>query len=49
MPKTIVNHVTFDNVAHTDAHATEEGIKQPENADGGSEIYDEAEELAKEE
>lgn len=48
MPKTIVNHVTFDNVAHTDAHATEEEIKQPENADGGSEIYDEAEELEQE-
>ena len=49
MSKTTVEHITFDNVAYTDAHATEEDIKQPENADGGSHIYDEAEEAAKEE
>jgi len=49
MPKTTVDHITFDNVAYTDAHATENDIKQPENADGGSSIYDEAEAAAEEE
>ena len=49
MSKTTENYITFDNVAYTDAHATENEIKQPENADGGSSIYDEAEEAAAQE
>ena len=48
MPKTIVEHTTWNNVEQTKEHAEKEDIAQPENADGGSSIYDEAEEAAKE-
>lgn len=42
-------HIVWDNKAQTKTHADAENIAQPENADEGSVIYDEAEELAKEE
>ena len=49
MPKTIVEHIIWNNVEQTKEHAEKENIAQPENADGGSSIWDEAEEAAKEE
>ena len=42
-------HVVWDNKAQTKALAEELGQLQPEGADGGSTVWDEAEELAKKE
>jgi len=44
MPKTIVEHIIWNNVEQTKEHAEKENIAQPKDADGGSEAEAAAEE-----